>query len=642
MAQFSVGERLEAQDYLGLWYPAKLTHVDHSKRTVTVHFERWNKRFDEELSFDSPRLRQHGAISPEALTETKVFSLAGGETVAACLDSRGERVFSLAHVLARREGPPLEFLIRTSHHEDIWLPPSSLLSGRQARAALAASLALAPEAQPPRLLASPPSVVVTPVRKRRGDEPGPTSTPPPPSSDRRRRRAHTDPAPEAPAPEGELVDVVVVSRPSVPAALARAPAALARASRGAGRGSRGALRTRAARRAQSSSPGLGSVDSLVDPVPAPSFNGTPALAAEDTPSPPTARAPRARTADHTTTEPVHVLPASDEHGQEEASPSPTAAPHHSATATTETAVATEAHAAHAATGSSAGVARSTVETRAEVGAGEGGATVGGASATVVGAGARAAGDGHGRDEAAVVVVGDGQALKLKIRLSLPSVLSTPSPSPAADHRIRPRAASSPRAAPISGLRAARRARSTEHLPWPHSHPGPASTHVRCLCGSNVDGATVACRICGFFLHAACVGLAASSDFICPLCKATRTSMRAGLPWLGAGSATSLAREAQIGPAGTLAGMHVDVASLRRVARATQLQLRQHTAERGGGAGAESLTRSPSSALPPPAMVHECALALRADVNLLARDAMAADAAGLWQRYNSRQPVLSSQ
>ncbi|XP_078584305.1 PHD finger protein 20-like isoform X2 [Branchiostoma floridae x Branchiostoma japonicum] len=51
------GAKMEAMDYLKKWYPAKIEEVDYEEREILVHFEGWNHRYDEWLTFDSDRIR---------------------------------------------------------------------------------------------------------------------------------------------------------------------------------------------------------------------------------------------------------------------------------------------------------------------------------------------------------------------------------------------------------------------------------------------------------------------------------------------------------------------------------------------------------------------------------------------------------
>lgn len=49
--------RLEAQDYLGKWMPARIIELDPNAERALVHFDGWNKRFDEFISFHVNRMR---------------------------------------------------------------------------------------------------------------------------------------------------------------------------------------------------------------------------------------------------------------------------------------------------------------------------------------------------------------------------------------------------------------------------------------------------------------------------------------------------------------------------------------------------------------------------------------------------------
>nr|DBA23973.1 TPA: hypothetical protein GDO54_011684 [Pyxicephalus adspersus] len=54
---FEIGARLEAQDYLQKWYPAKIEKMDYEEGKMLVHFERWSSRYDEWIFWDSSRIR---------------------------------------------------------------------------------------------------------------------------------------------------------------------------------------------------------------------------------------------------------------------------------------------------------------------------------------------------------------------------------------------------------------------------------------------------------------------------------------------------------------------------------------------------------------------------------------------------------
>ncbi|KAK6618750.1 hypothetical protein RUM43_013141 [Polyplax serrata] len=57
MKDFCPGIRIEAKDFDGKWYPAKVSDVDWTENEILVHFENWNTKFDEWIPMDSSRLR---------------------------------------------------------------------------------------------------------------------------------------------------------------------------------------------------------------------------------------------------------------------------------------------------------------------------------------------------------------------------------------------------------------------------------------------------------------------------------------------------------------------------------------------------------------------------------------------------------
>lgn len=57
MRDFCPGIKIEAQDFDGKWYPAKVADVDWTENEILVHFENWNSKFDEWIPMDSSRLR---------------------------------------------------------------------------------------------------------------------------------------------------------------------------------------------------------------------------------------------------------------------------------------------------------------------------------------------------------------------------------------------------------------------------------------------------------------------------------------------------------------------------------------------------------------------------------------------------------
>ncbi|XP_046374646.2 PHD finger protein 20-like protein 1 isoform X2 [Haliotis rufescens] len=51
------GERVEAMDFLNNWYPAKIMDIDEDDKTVLIHFEGWNQRYDEWTVMTSEGIR---------------------------------------------------------------------------------------------------------------------------------------------------------------------------------------------------------------------------------------------------------------------------------------------------------------------------------------------------------------------------------------------------------------------------------------------------------------------------------------------------------------------------------------------------------------------------------------------------------
>ncbi|XP_071753312.1 PHD finger protein 20-like protein 1 isoform X2 [Centroberyx gerrardi] len=68
---FEVGAKVEAQDYLKKWYPARIEQLEPEEGRLLVHFDRWSHRYDEWISWDSGRLRplDRPAICREPLQE---------------------------------------------------------------------------------------------------------------------------------------------------------------------------------------------------------------------------------------------------------------------------------------------------------------------------------------------------------------------------------------------------------------------------------------------------------------------------------------------------------------------------------------------------------------------------------------------
>ncbi|KAG1658008.1 PHD finger protein 20-like protein 1 [Nymphon striatum] len=74
--QYEVGFHLEALDKLGKWYPAKIVAVNEKEMKVQIHFERWNSRYDEWISYPNSRLRPGFKVSGKnSLLKKKKFSV---------------------------------------------------------------------------------------------------------------------------------------------------------------------------------------------------------------------------------------------------------------------------------------------------------------------------------------------------------------------------------------------------------------------------------------------------------------------------------------------------------------------------------------------------------------------------------------
>ncbi|XP_018418580.1 PREDICTED: PHD finger protein 20-like protein 1 [Nanorana parkeri] len=83
---FDIGARLEAQDYLQKWYPAKIEKMDYEEGKMLVHFERWSSRYDEWIHWDSSRIRplEKPSLQKEALgDEEENYDFKEGEEVLA-------------------------------------------------------------------------------------------------------------------------------------------------------------------------------------------------------------------------------------------------------------------------------------------------------------------------------------------------------------------------------------------------------------------------------------------------------------------------------------------------------------------------------------------------------------------------------
>ncbi|XP_065652075.1 uncharacterized protein LOC101240546 isoform X5 [Hydra vulgaris] len=52
-----VGTKLEAKDFSGEWYPARVVKIKSDEKMILVHFERWSSRFDIWLPFNSDQIK---------------------------------------------------------------------------------------------------------------------------------------------------------------------------------------------------------------------------------------------------------------------------------------------------------------------------------------------------------------------------------------------------------------------------------------------------------------------------------------------------------------------------------------------------------------------------------------------------------
>eukprot|EP00055_Hartaetosiga_balthica_P012959 m.64656 g.64656 ORF g.64656 m.64656 type:complete len:465 (-) comp8120_c0_seq2:1681-3075(-) len=83
--RFAVGTRIDAQDYLYNWYPARIAEVNIETTEALIHFEQWSKKYDEWIRFDSPRLRPLISFFPpeKAVTSHRNEEVEVGDIVAA-------------------------------------------------------------------------------------------------------------------------------------------------------------------------------------------------------------------------------------------------------------------------------------------------------------------------------------------------------------------------------------------------------------------------------------------------------------------------------------------------------------------------------------------------------------------------------
>ncbi|XP_028406009.1 PHD finger protein 20-like protein 1 isoform X2 [Dendronephthya gigantea] len=73
--EFVVGNRIEAMDYMCNWYVSKIAKVDHKKKKILIHFEGWNSRYDEWVSFDSKKIRPLPKEKVKSKSKAKEFKV---------------------------------------------------------------------------------------------------------------------------------------------------------------------------------------------------------------------------------------------------------------------------------------------------------------------------------------------------------------------------------------------------------------------------------------------------------------------------------------------------------------------------------------------------------------------------------------
>eukprot|EP00041_Stephanoeca_diplocostata_P027601 m.762182 g.762182 ORF g.762182 m.762182 type:complete len:634 (-) comp23208_c1_seq40:1346-3247(-) len=79
ITRFTTGMKIEAVDCTSCWYRAEILNVKRDKREVLVHFDGYDTRFDQVMSFDSPLIRPAGRL--EALARTLRKSDRGRDAV---------------------------------------------------------------------------------------------------------------------------------------------------------------------------------------------------------------------------------------------------------------------------------------------------------------------------------------------------------------------------------------------------------------------------------------------------------------------------------------------------------------------------------------------------------------------------------
>ena len=56
-------------------YVSKIAKVDHKKKKILIHFEGWNARYDEWVSFDSKKIRALSKEKVKSKTKVKEFKV---------------------------------------------------------------------------------------------------------------------------------------------------------------------------------------------------------------------------------------------------------------------------------------------------------------------------------------------------------------------------------------------------------------------------------------------------------------------------------------------------------------------------------------------------------------------------------------
>ena len=61
--------------YFYIRYVSKIAKVDHKKKKILIHFEGWNSRYDEWVSFDSKKIRPLPKEKVKSKSKTKEFKV---------------------------------------------------------------------------------------------------------------------------------------------------------------------------------------------------------------------------------------------------------------------------------------------------------------------------------------------------------------------------------------------------------------------------------------------------------------------------------------------------------------------------------------------------------------------------------------